>query len=102
MPPGSFLFDQPEAPAFALLLVNGCVELLGLRGTEETTIASQLGITRATFPHTLSAVVRHGFRVEGEMVNPDNTAAARKHFHLDPLIDGLGGAIPGQAKRNWQ
>jgi CRP/FNR family transcriptional activator FtrB len=209
MPPGSFLFDQSETPAFALLLVSGCVELLGVRSTEETLIelvrapdfllpaavlnrqpyllrarvlneaslvmiqaeafrntvasdhalclavlacqaaqfrrqvkraknlqlrsaeervgcyllrlveeaapgepvklplekrliASQLGITRETFSRTLSAVIRHGLRVESDMVKADNIAAARTRFHLDPLIDGPEAAIPLQAKRNRQ
>jgi len=35
MPAGSTLFEQSEAPAFALLLVGGTVELLAVRGTEE-------------------------------------------------------------------
>jgi CRP/FNR family transcriptional activator FtrB len=38
MPSGSTLFEQAETPAFALLLVSGGVELLGVRGTEETLI----------------------------------------------------------------
>lgn len=38
MPPGSFLFEQAETPAFALLLVSGSVELLAVRGTEETLV----------------------------------------------------------------
>ncbi len=38
MPPGSVLFEQAETPAFALLLVKGSVELLGIRGEEETLV----------------------------------------------------------------
>lgn len=38
MPPSSVLFEQAETPAFALLLVSGSVELLGVRGTEETLV----------------------------------------------------------------
>lgn len=38
MPAGSTLFEEAEAPAFALLLVSGKVELLAVRGTEETLI----------------------------------------------------------------
>jgi CRP/FNR family transcriptional activator FtrB len=38
MPPGSTLFEQAETPAFALLLVAGSVELLAVRGTEETLV----------------------------------------------------------------
>jgi CRP/FNR family transcriptional activator FtrB len=34
MPSGSVLFDQAETPAFALLLIEGSVELLGVRGNE--------------------------------------------------------------------
>jgi CRP/FNR family transcriptional activator FtrB len=40
MPPGSILFEQAETPAFALLLVTGCVELLAVRDTEETLVES--------------------------------------------------------------
>jgi CRP/FNR family transcriptional activator FtrB len=38
MPPFSVLFEQAETPAFALLLVSGSVELLGMRGTEEALV----------------------------------------------------------------
>ena len=38
MPPGSTLFEQAETPAFALLLVSGSVELLAVRGAEETLV----------------------------------------------------------------
>ena len=38
MPPGSTLFEQAETPAFALLLVGGSVELLAVRGAEETLV----------------------------------------------------------------
>lgn len=38
MPPGSVLFEQAETPAFALLLVSGSVELLAVRGAEETLV----------------------------------------------------------------
>jgi len=38
MPPNSVLFEQAETPAFALLLVSGSVELLGVRGTDETLV----------------------------------------------------------------
>lgn len=38
MPGSSVLFEQAETPAFALLLVSGSVELLGVRGTEETLV----------------------------------------------------------------
>ncbi len=38
MPAGSTLFEQAETPAFALLLVSGKVELLAVRGTEETLV----------------------------------------------------------------
>jgi CRP/FNR family transcriptional activator FtrB len=40
MPPGSTLFEQAETPAFALLLVAGCVELLAVRGADETLVES--------------------------------------------------------------
>lgn len=38
MPSGSVPFDQSETPAFALLLVGGSVELLAVRGAEETLV----------------------------------------------------------------
>jgi CRP/FNR family transcriptional activator FtrB len=38
MPPASVLFDQAETPAFALLLISGSVELLAVRGSEETLV----------------------------------------------------------------
>ena len=38
VPAGSQLFEQAETPAFALLLVAGDVELLGVRGREETMV----------------------------------------------------------------
>lgn len=38
VPSGSLLFEQAEAPSFAQILVAGSVELLGVRGTEETLV----------------------------------------------------------------
>jgi len=38
MPSGSTLFEEAETPSFALLLVNGSVELLAVRGAEETLV----------------------------------------------------------------
>ena len=38
MPPGSTLFEQAETPTFALLLASGSVELLAVRGAEETLV----------------------------------------------------------------
>ncbi len=38
MPPDSQLFEQAETPNFALLLLSGSVELLGVRGKEETLV----------------------------------------------------------------
>ncbi len=38
MPAGSTLFEQAETPAFALLLASGTVELLAVRGAEETLV----------------------------------------------------------------
>jgi CRP/FNR family transcriptional activator FtrB len=38
MPAGSTLFEQAEIPTFALLLVSGNVELLAVRGAEETLV----------------------------------------------------------------
>jgi len=37
-PAGSMLFEQAETPTFALILVAGSVELLGVRGKDETRI----------------------------------------------------------------
>jgi CRP/FNR family transcriptional regulator, transcriptional activator FtrB len=195
MPSGSVLFEQAETPAFALLLIEGSVELLGVRGSEVTLvefmrapdlllpaavlnrqpyllrarvldesrlvmiqaeafrqavasdhvlclaalacqaaqfrrqakhaknlqlrsaeervgcyllrlanglppgqpvklplekrlIASQLGITRETFSRTLAIVVRHGIRIDGDLVTVTDPAAAGARFILDPLIDG--------------
>lgn len=195
MPPGSTLFEQAQTPTFALLLVSGSVELLAMRGNDETLIeivhapdlllpaavlnhlpyllkarvleasrlvmvqaetfreaiasdhafclaglacqaaqfrrqikhaknrqlrsaeervgcyllrlaeaapsgepvrlplgkrliASQLGITRETFSRALATVLRHGIRVEGDIVHLDDADAARARFRLDPLIDG--------------
>ena len=38
VPSGSMLFDQAESPSFARLLLTGSVELLGVRGKDETRI----------------------------------------------------------------
>jgi CRP/FNR family transcriptional regulator, transcriptional activator FtrB len=38
MPADSQLFEQAEVPAFAVLLASGTVELLGVRGREETLV----------------------------------------------------------------
>lgn len=38
MPPGSVLFEQAETPAFGLLLVAGAVELLAVRGSQESLV----------------------------------------------------------------
>jgi len=38
MPAGSMLFEQAETPAFQLCLVSGSVEMLGVRGADETLI----------------------------------------------------------------
>lgn len=38
MPPGSLLFDHAEAPNFAQFLLEGSIELLGVRGETETLI----------------------------------------------------------------
>ena len=35
---GSMLFEQAETPAFALFLMGGSIELLGVRGAEETPV----------------------------------------------------------------
>jgi len=38
MPAGSVAFEQAEAPAFALFLIDGSVQLLGVRGKHETLV----------------------------------------------------------------
>lgn len=38
MPAGSVLFEQAETPAFALLVAEGSIEMLGVRGSEETLV----------------------------------------------------------------
>ena len=38
VPAGSMLFEQAETPAFALILLTGAVELLGVRAQDETRI----------------------------------------------------------------
>ncbi|MGD0635270.1 MAG: helix-turn-helix domain-containing protein [Beijerinckiaceae bacterium] len=38
VPSGSLLFEQAETPAFAQFLVGGSVELLGIRGSDETLV----------------------------------------------------------------
>jgi CRP/FNR family transcriptional regulator, transcriptional activator FtrB len=38
VPPGSLIFEQAETPAFAQFLVGGSVDLLGVRGKDETLI----------------------------------------------------------------
>jgi CRP/FNR family transcriptional activator FtrB len=55
---------------------------------EKRLIASQLGMTRETFSRTLASIVRHGIRVDGDVVTVADAAAAHARFQLDPLIDG--------------
>lgn len=55
---------------------------------EKRQIASQLGITRETLSRSLPGLVRHGLRVEGDMLVVESLAAARDAFPFDPLIDG--------------
>ena len=43
MPSDSQVFEQAETPSFALLLLSGSVELLGVRGREETLVEFILG-----------------------------------------------------------
>ncbi len=38
MPSNSVLFEQAETPAFALLVVEGSIEMLGVHGSEETLV----------------------------------------------------------------
>ena len=65
---------------------------------EKRLIASQLGMTRETFSRTLPVMIRHGLRVEGDVVHADDISAARLRFHLDPLVDGNEPIIPLQVK----
>ena len=55
---------------------------------EKRQIASQLGMTRETLSRTLPALLRHGLRVEGDVLTVEDMAAARTAFPFDPLIDG--------------
>jgi CRP/FNR family transcriptional activator FtrB len=66
---------------------------------EKRLIASQLGMTRETFSRTLAAVIRHGIKVEGDLVTLEDAAAAQARFRLDPLMDGPEPMIPLQPKR---
>ena len=38
VPPGSMLFEQAETPVFAMFLMRGGVDLLGVRGADETPV----------------------------------------------------------------
>lgn len=38
VPPGSLMFEQGVMPAFAVLLTSGSVDLMGVRGSEETPV----------------------------------------------------------------
>jgi len=67
---------------------------------EKRLIASQLGITRETLSRALPAMARHGLRVEGDVLNVDDLAAARSAFPLDPLIDGAEPIVPLPLARN--
>ena len=55
VPSGSTLFEQAETPAFALLLVHGSIELLAVRGAEETLVE----FVRATDLLLPAAVLNH-------------------------------------------
>ncbi len=61
---------------------------------EKHLIASQLGMTRETFSRALSSMARFGINIHGEVVHAENSALARAHFPLDPLIDGPEPIIP--------
>jgi CRP/FNR family transcriptional activator FtrB len=70
MPSGSTLFEEAETPSFALLLVSGSVELLAVRGAEETLVefvqAPDLLLPAAVLnnqPYLLRARVLHDARL---------------------------------------
>jgi CRP/FNR family transcriptional activator FtrB len=66
---------------------------------EKRLIASQLGMTRETFSRTLAGMARHGLRIAGDHLIPENPEAARTHFRLDPLIDGPESVNPLPVRR---
>ncbi|MBS0561458.1 MAG: helix-turn-helix domain-containing protein [Proteobacteria bacterium] len=55
---------------------------------EKRLIASQLGMTRETFSRALSAMAKHGLKVDGDVLVIEDLERARARFPLDPLIDG--------------
>jgi CRP/FNR family transcriptional activator FtrB len=61
---------------------------------EKRLIAWQLGMTRETFSRTLSALLRYGLRVTGDMVEVTDAAALHARFRLDPLIDDPEPIVP--------
>jgi CRP/FNR family transcriptional activator FtrB len=67
---------------------------------EKRLIASQLDMTRETFSRALAMVVRHGLRVEGDLLTVEDPAAARDRFRLDPLIDGNETINPLRCERS--
>jgi CRP/FNR family transcriptional regulator, transcriptional activator FtrB len=66
---------------------------------EKRLLASELGMTRETFSRTLALLIRHGLRLEGDLVIVEDSAAARARFPLDPLIDGPEDVAPLTAQR---
>jgi CRP/FNR family transcriptional activator FtrB len=61
---------------------------------EKRLIASQLGMTRETFSRVLSGMARFGIRVVGDVLQIEDSTAARARFPLDPLIDGSEPIVP--------
>ena len=86
MPSGSVLFEQAETPAFALLLVEGSVELLAVRGAEETLVefvrAPDLLLPAAVLnrqPYLLRARVLDGARLVMVQADAFRQAVASDH-----------------------
>ena len=86
MPADSVLFEQGETPAFALLLLQGSVELLGGRGAEETLVellpAPDLLLPAAALnrqPYLLRARVLHEARLVMMQADAFRDAVAADH-----------------------
>jgi CRP/FNR family transcriptional activator FtrB len=92
---------EERVGCYLLKLIEGAAPGMPVKlPLEKRLIASQLGITRETFSRTLPGLVRHGLRVEGDVVHPEDLGAARARFLLDPLIDGPEPMRPLPVHRN--
>ncbi len=82
VPPGSLMFEQGEMPTFALLLTSGSVDLLGVRGSEETPVEFVQAIDFLLLAAVLN---RQPYLLRARVLD---AALARVRFPHDPLIDG--------------